>query len=313
MIDYLVYGKIIIDRIKMLDGTIVDNQLGGGGPQGAFGARVWSDSVGLITRIGNTFPESARANLETLRINTEGLNVYPELETLYGNMLYDENDYLDTNNRDTRQKLNRLSDNMQKMLKRNIVLPDSYTKPRVFHLITEYVHEDMMNQALVYRKNGTTLSFEPLIDYQKWKNREEITAFLPNADVVSPDWPSASGFAQSDDPLKVLKWWAKSGPVCVSVRNGRHGSYVWDRTTDKMWHIPIIEVPRVDPTGCGNSYAGAFCVGWDIYHDAKMAGVMGTISATFMIRTPGIASINETIRREAEDYLNLLLDKSSEM
>jgi sugar/nucleoside kinase (ribokinase family) len=202
---------------------------------------------------------------------------------------------------------------MKKMLKKDIVLPVSYTNPRVFHLITEYVHEDMMNQALAYREKGTILSLEPLIDYRNWENREEITAFLPNVDVISPDWPSASGFAQSDDPQRVLKWWAKSGPACVAVRNGRHGSYVWDRITDKMWHIPIIEVPRVDPTGCGNSYAGAFCVGWDMYHDAKMAGVMGTISATFMIKTPGVASVSETTRQEAEAYLNPLLDKANEL
>jgi sugar/nucleoside kinase (ribokinase family) len=313
MIDYIIYGKIIIDRIKLLDGNILDNQLGGGGPQGAFGARVWSNSVGLITRIGNSFPETAKSRLDQLRINTEGLNIYQDLETLYGNMFYDENDYLDTNNRDTSQKLNKLSQTMQKMLERKIVLPQSYTNPRVFHLITEYVHEDMMQQALGYKKKGAILSLEPLIDYNTWKNKEEITAFLPKVDVVSPDWPSASGFAESNDPLAVLKWWAKSGPACVSVRNGRHGSYVWDRQTDKMWHIPIIEVPRVDPTGCGNSYAGGFCVGWDKYRDAKTAGVMGSVSASFMIKTPGVAFITDNTTQDAQKYFEMIMDKTSEL
>jgi sugar/nucleoside kinase (ribokinase family) len=313
MIDYIIYGKIIIDRIELLDGSIIDNQLGGGGPQGAFGARVWSNSVGLITRIGNSFPEAAKFRLDQLRINAEGINVYPDLETLYGNMFYDENDYLDTNSRDTSQKLNKLSQTMQKMLARRIVLPQSYTRPRVFHLITEYAREDMMQQALRYKEKGTIVSLEPLIDYQTWKNKEEITALLPKVDVVSPDWPSASGFAESDDPLTVLKWWAKSGPACVSVRNGRHGSYVWDRQTDKMWHIPIIEVPRVDPTGCGNSYAGGFCVGWDKHRDAKIAGAMGTVSATFMIKTPGLAFITDNITQDAQNYFEMAMDKASEL
>jgi sugar/nucleoside kinase (ribokinase family) len=313
MVDYIVYGKIIIDRIKLLDGKTIDKQLGGGGPQGAFGARVWSNSVGLITRIGNSFPEEAKSRLDKLKINTEGLNIYQDMETLHGNMFYDENDYLDTQNRDTGQKLNTLSENIRKMAARNIVLPPSYTKPRVFHLITEYVHEDMMRQALSYKEKGVILSFEPLIDYHAWENKDEITAFLPKADVVSPDWPSASGFAASGDPLAVLKWWAKSGSACVSVRNGRHGSYVWDRQTDKMWHIPVIEVPRVDPTGCGNSYAGGFFVGWDKYRDAKIAGAMGTISATFMIKTPGVAVITDNTAQEAEKYLEMAMDKAREM
>jgi hypothetical protein len=52
MLDYIIYGKIIIDTIGLLDGSVVHNILGGGGPQGAFGARLWSDSVGILTRSG---------------------------------------------------------------------------------------------------------------------------------------------------------------------------------------------------------------------------------------------------------------------
>ena len=46
MVDYVVYGKIIIDDIRLKNGNIIRNQLGGCGPQGAFGARVWDASVG---------------------------------------------------------------------------------------------------------------------------------------------------------------------------------------------------------------------------------------------------------------------------
>jgi sugar/nucleoside kinase (ribokinase family) len=313
MLDYIVYGKIIIDNIKLLDGNIIENQLGGGGPQGAFGVRVWSDSVGLISRLGKTFPETARKELEKINIDTEGVNTYTDLETLFGTMFYDENDYLNIDDRETSTRLNKLEANLEKLLRKNITLPPAYTGPRVFHLITEYVREDMMLQALEAKKRGAVLSFEPIIDYRKWKNRDAVIEFLPHADVVSPDWPSASGFAGSDDPRKVLAWWSKSGPACVSVRNGRHGSYVWDRDHDRMWQIPIIDVERVDPTGCGNSYAGAFGVGWDKHRDAKIAGAMGTVSAAFMIRTPGPAAITPETSGEAREYLANLMDRIVEL
>ena len=52
-VDFLVYGKIIIDDIKLQKtGQIQHGVLGGGGPQGAFGARVWADSVGFLSRSG---------------------------------------------------------------------------------------------------------------------------------------------------------------------------------------------------------------------------------------------------------------------
>jgi len=313
MIDYVIYGKIIIDSIKLLDSRVVENQLGGGGPQGAFGARLWSDSVGLVSRLGKEFPETARNSLDHLNINTEGIQIYPELDTLYGSMIYDEDDYLDTENRNTSHGLNRLHITLAKLLEKNILLPDSYIRPKVFHLISEYVHEDMMLQAVQMKNQGVILSFEPLIDYKLWTNKMAIIDFLPQADIVSPDWPSASGFAMADDPKEVLKWWSRSGPACVSVRNGRHGSYVWDREHDKFYHIPIYEVPRIDPTGCGNSYAGAFCVGWNKYREARIAGAMGTVAATFMVQRPGIAEILPNMEREAGDILEMVMSNIREM
>ena len=131
--------------------------------------------------------------------------------------------------------------------------------------------------------------------------------------MVSPDWPSASGLAGSSDPKEVLTWWSKKGAACVSVRNGRQGSYVWDRDHDTMWHVPIIDAPRVDPTGCGNSYAGGFCVGWEKHRDAKIAGAMGTVSATFMIETPGIAAVEDSTQAEATRYLDALMDTIREL
>jgi len=86
MLDYIIYGKIIIDSIRLLSGKVIENQLGGGGPQGAFGARLWSDSVGLVSRIGKEFPETAKISLEHLYINTEGIQIYSDLDTLFGSM-----------------------------------------------------------------------------------------------------------------------------------------------------------------------------------------------------------------------------------
>ena len=52
-IEVLIYGKIIIDDIRLASGKIVRGVLGGGGPQGVFGARLWHDSVGFLSRSGD--------------------------------------------------------------------------------------------------------------------------------------------------------------------------------------------------------------------------------------------------------------------
>jgi len=62
---FLVYGKIIIDDIRLRSGAIVSSKLGGGGPQAAFGMRLWHDDVALLTRSGDDLDPS---HLRTLRI-----------------------------------------------------------------------------------------------------------------------------------------------------------------------------------------------------------------------------------------------------
>jgi sugar/nucleoside kinase (ribokinase family) len=199
---------------------------------------------------------------------------------------------------------------MQKMgllLKEVLPIPPTYQNPKVIHLITEYAHEPMANEALKMKANGSIYSLEPIIDWHHWTNKDEMLAYFPEVDIVTPDWPSASGIAGSDDPLEVLKFWTKLGSTVVAIRNGAKGSYVWDKHYDQMWHIPIRRVKAVDPTGCGNSYGGGLCVGWEKYRDAKVAGCCGTISASYLAKTAGIPSITSGIQKEAREALEVFL------
>ena len=308
MLDYVIYGKIIIDDIKLRSGEIVRNKLGGGGPQGAFGARLWDPSVGILTRSGTDIDPEAEAELESIDINLEGWVQYDDLPTPHGLMAYDENEYMlgEINFAKRKEAFMR---KMGVMLSREIPIPHSYKSPHVIHLITEYPHEPMADEALRMKENGAIYSLEPLIDYHSWTNRRAILDYLANVDIVTPDWPSASGIAKSENPITVLKFWSQFGPDLVSIRHGAQGSYVWDKKHDQMWHIPIFKVETVDPTGCGNSYGGGLCVGWDKHRDAKIAGCYGTISASFLAQGVGVPCINEKIIKEAQQRLEQLLAK----
>lgn len=313
MIDYVVYGKIIIDNIKLLSGEIINEQLGGGGPQGAFGARVWDDSVGLLTRIGDNFPTSIQEKLEGIQVDLEGVKQYVGVPTLQSSMFYDENDYVNYTTEERKAMLARFRENLSQLLANDIELPTSYKNPKVIHLVTEFVDENMMLQALEMKKKGSILSLEPLVDVHQWTNRDPMIEFMPSVECISPDWPTACGFSRETDPLRVMKWWTKKGVNCVTLRDGRRGSYGWDAFHDRIYHIPIIEVPRIDPTGCGNSYAGGTAVGWEKFKDVKIAAAMGTVSATFMIQVPGIAFWKEDMKMQANLYLERLMDSIQEL
>jgi Radical SAM superfamily/Flavoprotein len=67
--DVVVYGKIIIDDLRLPDGSTACDLLGGGGPQAAFGALLWTDTVGLLSRAGEDLEDHHRRGLASLAID----------------------------------------------------------------------------------------------------------------------------------------------------------------------------------------------------------------------------------------------------
>jgi len=306
MVEYAIYGKIIIDNIRLLDGSVVRGVLGGGGPQAAFGARLWSDSVGLLSRSGTDIPPDAVDMLQGLDIDLTGWVRYDDLPTLRGGMAYDDKQRL------VPSALAEFDSTLQMaawkgMLSRAIPLPDSYRKVRAIHLITEYWDEPMVKDALALRAQGAIFSLEPLVGFGDWANSEPLKEVLPQIDIVTPDFPAASHLAQSEDPFHVMKYWSKLGARAVAVRNSEFGSYAWDRDHDEIWHIPIIPVNVVDPTGAGNSYGGGWCVGWTESCDARVAGCYGAVSASFLVERVGLPRMTPELPREARARLELAL------
>lgn len=306
MVEYLIYGKIIIDDIRLADGKVIRGVLGGGGPQAAFGARLWNDSVGFLSRSGTDIEDEHVQTLHDLDIDVSGWQRYPDIPTPRTRMSYDENEYMLTGDSGLLMMVVSREDWLR-LLAQVLTLPPTYQQPKVIHLITEFFDEPMVETALKLQEQGTIFSLEPLIDYREWSNRDGILSLIRHVDIVTPDWPSASGVAGSDDPKQVMEYWSKLGPSLIAVRHGQHGSYVWDRDHDQMLHVPAVPTEVVDPTGAGNSFGGGLCVGWAESHDARIAGCYGVISAKFIIERVGPPKISAALQEEPQMLLESTL------
>ncbi len=71
-IDFVTFS-LIIDDIVFPDGQTAMNMLGRGGPQTAFGMRLWADKVGLVAGVGQDIPAAATAWLDKCGVDTQGL------------------------------------------------------------------------------------------------------------------------------------------------------------------------------------------------------------------------------------------------
>lgn len=301
-IEFLIYGKIIIDEIRLHTGEIVRDVLGGGGPQGLFGARLWHDSVGFLSRSGQDIDAQHVDTLEELDVDLAGWVKFADIPTPRGTMFYDEQEY-QVRAEEGADKRPSQREDWFKLLAQKLPIPESYQRPRAIHLITEFHDEPMVQDALWLQEQGAIFSLEPIIDYKTWQNREQMLSLIQQVDIVSPDWPSASGMAGTQNPKDVLRYWSKLGPRMVTVRHGQHGSYAWDQLREQFWHIPAVPVNVVDPTGAGNSYGAGACVGWAKSGDARVAATYGAVSARFLVGQVGLPKMTPALQSEAEQLL----------
>lgn len=296
MIQYIIYGKTIIDEFELPSGLM--SLLGGGGPQGAFGARLWDRSVGLLTRTGTDIEPTKVDELRALDVNLDGWQQFPDIPTARILIRYDEN-------QSRRKSVFKVTtEQWIHLLNQPLSLPETFKKPAVFHLITGNPTEQMVDQAAELQATGSLLSLEPLIDRRVGTDRNALLALIKRTDIATPEWPLASDVAGSDDPLLVMKDWTKRGPALVAIRHGIRGSYLWSREEDRVWHLHPLAVQAVDPTGAGNAYGGGLCVGWHTTRDARLAGAYASISAGFMIRQHGMPIMTPLLEDEARSYLD---------
>ena len=296
-LSYVIYGKIIIDDIALLGGGAVRSMLGGGGPQAAFGARLWSDSVGLVTRTGADLDSAQVETLRALDVDLAGWFQFPVIPTPRYRLQYDAQEYLSGG------RLMTDSEDWSRLLAQRLILPDAYRRPRAIHLITELAREPMVEDALALGREGAVVSLEPLPVSPSGLDWERMLTLIEQVEIVSPDWPTASGIAGHEDPAKVVAYWATLGPSAVAVRHGARGSYVWSRDRDEAWHIPPAPAEVVDPTGAGNAYGGGLCVGWTETRDIRRAGCYAAISASMLVRQLGLPAMSAAVQREAQALL----------
>lgn len=297
---FLIYGKIIVDSIRLRSGEL-HSALGGGGPQCAFGMRLWSDSVGMITRSGTDLEPPLVATLEGLGLDLSGWRRYDDLPTPRGLVEYDENERMLAHGLVTGR------DAWFELLSRPVELSEAHRRAECVHLITEFDREPMAEAALAMQRGGALLSVEPIFEPASCPDRGALLDLARRADIVTPDWPAASSLAGSDDLAEVLRFWASLGPRAVAVRRGARGSYVVDAEARRAWHIPPLPVTVVDPTGAGNAYGGGWCVGWQRTGDARQAGCYGAAAAATILSHPGMPDLDDATHRRAAELLEQAL------
>jgi sugar/nucleoside kinase (ribokinase family) len=300
MTDYLSFN-IILDDIVFPDGQTQMGVLGGGGPQTAFGMRLWSDSVGIIASVGPDLPTQVLDWFRDTGIDSSTLRQSKQPTPRAWQVM-------EADGRRTqvwRVPFDAVNDHLGHEYTR---LLSSFQGWRGSHLGIHPL-EPVQTFLNDLRASPGLLSLETFKPTERLVTSEELHHLASLGNIFSLNLMEAQslmGFLDTPNFLSVL---LNSGASVVVLRLGGDGCLVAQKDSHQAIHIPAVPTQVVDTVGAGNAFCGAFLVTWDQSHDLARAAASGAAAASFLVEQVGLPTWNNLIHPEAERRMRFALDQ----
>ena len=176
--------------------------------------------------------------------------------------------------------------------------------------IKDYYFQDIkclhiMGSALSISKNSQKACYKA-IKIAKNKNPGVIISFDPNlrpemldietiikickpvleiTDILLPSGEEAEMITGTSDPKKACQTLLEFGPKIITLKDGKKGCTLFTKEESSGVRIKGFKVEEIDPTGAGDSFDGAFIVGylagWDLKIAAEFANAVGALKVSF--------------------------------
>lgn len=233
----------------------------------------------IVAVVGEDFPQATAALMKKRGIDLKGLKIVPGGKTFFWEGRYGD----DPNQRDTmRLDLNVFGDFQP-------ALPPSYRAPDILFLAN--IGPGLQEHVLSQVKRPRLVAMDTIRHYIETEP-EALDRVLRKTDIYFANDEEARLMTRERNLIRAGRLLLERGPRLVVVKKGEHGALVFGR--DSLFAIiahPCEGV--VDPTGAGDSFAGAFLGFLDKAGDLRAssirrAAVYGSVLASFTIEDFGI-------------------------
>lgn len=331
VIRYLLSGKLTRSTVATSDGRVFIDQPAGSVLFAAGGLGLWDSPVGLLSTVGNDYPEDWLERISSRGFDIEGIRRLP-----------DDIDQRHFAAYDADGNVNKMAP-VSIFLKLEIPFPqnllgfsstdvqlDSRNRPGVLTLrpgdipteffdatAAHFCPSDFLTQSLVpgILRQGQiqTITIDPSPGYMNKVFFDEIsqvitgiTAFLPSEEEV---YSLFEGKTRDLRDISIAL--ASHGCEFVVIKRGGKGVLVYEHVTHTFWDIPAYPVQVIDPTGVGDAFCGGFLAGLRMNYDPFEAALMGSVSASFKIQGNGPFFTLDALPELAKARIDILREKSS--
>jgi ribokinase len=304
----LLIGGIREDYCITHDGRAISGMLGGNAIYAAVGARLWSDKVNVVSRVGSNFPHEWLDALQEKGIATSGVRILDhtlDTRTFYAYRSFEHR--VDTNppshyarlglplpkaligyrssteGQDDRFQLNPATVRFTDVPVQQLAdISGAHLSPADF--LTHLTLPSFLQEHGV-----DLITLDPSIRYMSPSYKLDLPNILQGLTAFLPSMHEATAFAPDmrDQVWDLAETFHAMGPKIVVIKAGSSGQFLSDAEIERRWHIPAYPSNPRDVTGAGDAFCGAFLHGLVETEDALEATLRGNISASFVVEGSG--------------------------
>ncbi len=233
----------------------------------------------IVAVVGEDFPPETAALMKKRGIDLKGLRIVPGGKTFFWEGRYGD----DPNQRDTlRLDLNVFGDFQP-------TLPPSYRSPDILFLAN--IGPSLQEHVLSQVKRPRLVAMDTIRHYIETEPAA-LDRVLRKTDIYFANDEEARLMTNERNLIRAGRLLLERGPRLVVLKKGEHGALVFGK--DSLFAITAHPCEGVvDPTGAGDSFAGAFLGFLDRAGDfrassIRRAAVYGSVLASFTIEDFGI-------------------------
>lgn len=289
----VVVGTVAFDDIETPFGSS-DKILGGAATFIGLAASHFETEVGIVSVIGEDFPQEYLDLLSRKQINIDGIEVVEGGKTFYWKGRY----HNDMNTRDTLvTELNVLADFQPKV-------PQNFQNAEVVMLGNLH---PLVQLSVLEQVDSPKLTILDTMNFWMDSALDDLKKVISKVDVITINDEEARQLSGEYSLVTAAKKIHEMGPEYVVIKKGEHGALLFHE--GQIFFAPALPLEEVfDPTGAGDTFAGGFAgylssTADYSFENMKRGVIFGSNFASFCVEKFGTERMQKLTDAEVSDRL----------
>jgi len=300
MSQILTVGTVAFDEIITPFGES-GKILGGSASYISMAAKKLTDKVGIVSVIGNDFPEEYLQKFIERQIDISGIEKRENDKTFYWKGKY----HNDLNRRDT------LVTEVNSLAHFNPKVPENYKKADF--LMLGNLHPAIQQSVIDQMEERPKLIALDTMNFWMDTAWDDLMKVLKNIDILIINDEEARQLSKDYSLVRAARSIQAMGPKYLIIKKGEHGALLFHGKN--IFFAPALPLEEVfDPTGAGDTFAGGFIgrlakMDNTGFEAMKSAVICGSNLASFTVEKFGTERLEsltkEDIKKRLQDFINL--------